>query len=68
LRVYKNTVLEIIFGPKREEVAGGWRKLHNEELLNFYASPNVVVPMLPLTEHHAMKAYWGSGGTTPPNL
>jgi hypothetical protein len=30
-----------IFGPKREEVAGGWRTLHNEELHNLYASPNV---------------------------
>jgi len=31
-----------IFGPKREEVAGGWRRLHNEELHNFIASPNVI--------------------------
>jgi len=31
-----------VFGPKREEVAGGWRRLHNEELHNFYTSPNVV--------------------------
>jgi hypothetical protein len=29
-----------MFGPKRDEVMGGWRKLHNEELHNFYASPN----------------------------
>jgi hypothetical protein len=35
-------VLRRIFGPKREEVAGGWRRLHNEELQNFYASPNIV--------------------------
>jgi hypothetical protein len=31
-----------IFGPKREEVAGGWRRLHNEELHNLYASPNII--------------------------
>jgi len=33
-------VLRKIFGPKREEVAGGWRRLHNEELHKFYGSPN----------------------------
>jgi hypothetical protein len=31
-----------IFGPKREEMAEGWRRLHNEELHNFYASPNFI--------------------------
>jgi hypothetical protein len=31
-----------IFGPKREEVAGGWRRLHNEELHNLYASQNII--------------------------
>jgi hypothetical protein len=35
-------VLRRIFGPKREEVTGGWRRLHNEEPHNFYASPNVI--------------------------
>jgi hypothetical protein len=35
-------VLRRIFGPKREEVAGDWRRLHNEELHNLYGSPNVV--------------------------
>jgi hypothetical protein len=34
LRVSENRVLRRIFGPKREEVEGGWRRLHNEELLN----------------------------------
>jgi hypothetical protein len=33
LRVFENRVLRRIFGPKREEVTGGWRRLHNEELL-----------------------------------
>jgi hypothetical protein len=35
-------MLRRIFEPKREEVAGGWRRLHNEELHNFYASPNII--------------------------
>jgi hypothetical protein len=35
-------VLSRIFGPKRDEVTGGWRKLHNEELHNFYSSPNII--------------------------
>jgi hypothetical protein len=38
LRVFETRVLRRIFGPKREEVAGGWRRLHNEELHNLYAS------------------------------
>jgi hypothetical protein len=40
--VSENRVLGRIFGPKREEVAGGWRKLHNEELLKLYASPYII--------------------------
>jgi hypothetical protein len=42
LRVLENRVLRGIFGPKREEVEGGWRRLHNEELHNLYASPNII--------------------------
>jgi hypothetical protein len=38
----ENRVLRIIFGPKRAEVESGWRTLHNEELLNLYASPNFI--------------------------
>jgi hypothetical protein len=37
-----NRVLRRIFGPKREEMAGGWRRLHNEELHNLYASPRTI--------------------------
>jgi hypothetical protein len=42
LRVFENRVLRRIFGPKRDEMAGGWRKLHNEELHNLYSSPSVI--------------------------
>jgi hypothetical protein len=42
LRAFENTVLRRIFGPKREEVAGGWTRLHNEELHNLYTSPNII--------------------------
>jgi hypothetical protein len=38
LRVFENRVLRGIFGPKRDEVTGDWRKLHNEEFHNFYSS------------------------------
>jgi len=40
LRVFENRVLRRIFGPKRDEVTGEWRKLHNEELNDLYYSPN----------------------------
>jgi len=42
LRVFENRVLGRIFGPKRDEVTGEWRKLRNEELNNLYCSPNIV--------------------------
>jgi hypothetical protein len=42
LRVFKNRVLRTIFGPKRDEVTGEWRKLHNEELHILYSSPNII--------------------------
>jgi hypothetical protein len=40
--VIVNRVLRRIFGPKRDEVTGGWRKLHNEELHNLYSSSNII--------------------------
>ena len=40
--MFKNRVLRRIFGPKRDEVTGGWRKLHNEELNDLYCSLNVI--------------------------
>ena len=42
LRVFQNRVLRRVFGPKREEVTGEWRKLHNEELSDLYSLPNIV--------------------------
>jgi hypothetical protein len=42
LRVFENRVLTRIFGPKRDDVTGGWRKLHNEELHGLYFSPSIV--------------------------
>jgi hypothetical protein len=40
--VFENKVLRRIFGPKRDEVTGGWRKLHNEELRDLYSSPSII--------------------------
>jgi hypothetical protein len=40
--VFESRVLRRIFGPKRDEVIGGWRKLHNEELHNLYGSPSII--------------------------
>jgi len=42
LRMIENRVLRRIFGPKREEGAGDWRRLHHEQLRNFYATSNIV--------------------------
>jgi hypothetical protein len=42
MRVFENRVLRRIFGPKRDEVTGGLRRLHNEGLHNLYSSPNII--------------------------
>jgi hypothetical protein len=40
--VLENRVLRRIFGPKKDEVVGSWRKLHNEEFHNLYSSPSII--------------------------
>jgi hypothetical protein len=40
--VFEDRLLRRIFGPKRDDVIGGWRKLHNEELYNLYGSPSII--------------------------
>jgi hypothetical protein len=40
--MFENKMLRRIFGPKRDEVTGGWRKLHNEELRYLYSSPSII--------------------------
>jgi hypothetical protein len=40
--MFENRVLRRIFGPKRDEVTGGWRKLHHEELHGLYSSPSII--------------------------
>ena len=42
LWVFENRVLRRIFGPKRDEVTGEWRRLHNEELYALYSLPNII--------------------------
>jgi hypothetical protein len=42
LGVFENRVLKRIFGPRRDEVTGEWRKLHNEELRDLYSSPSII--------------------------
>jgi hypothetical protein len=41
--VFENRMLSRIFGPKRDEVTGEWRKLHNEEIHNLFPSPNIII-------------------------
>jgi hypothetical protein len=42
LKVFENSVLKRIFGPRKGEVTGGWRKLHNEELRDLYSSLSII--------------------------
>jgi hypothetical protein len=42
VRVFENRVLRRMFGPERDGVRGGWRRLHNEELHNLYSSPSII--------------------------
>jgi hypothetical protein len=42
LNILEIRVLRGIFGPKEDEIVGGWRKLHKEKLNNLYSSPNII--------------------------
>jgi hypothetical protein len=53
--VFENRVLRIIFEPKKEEVAGDCRRLHNEDLRNFYSSPYI------LRMINSRRMRWGGG-------
>jgi hypothetical protein len=46
LRVFENRALSRMFGPRRDEVTGEWRKLHSQELHNLYSSPNIIRQMM----------------------
>jgi hypothetical protein len=61
LRVFENRVLRRIFGSKREQVAGGWRRLHREELHNFYASPVIVKVIKWRKMRGTNRVAWGDG-------
>jgi hypothetical protein len=54
LRMFENRVLRRIFGPRRNEVTGEWRKLHNEELHNLYSSPDII-------RHVKSRRMWWAG-------
>jgi hypothetical protein len=58
LGLFENRVLRRIFGPRRDEVTGEWRKIHNEELRDLYSSPSIIRIMkarMRWTEHVARK-------------
>jgi hypothetical protein len=59
LRVFENRVLRRIFGSKREEVAGGWRRLHNEELHCMYTSPNIIRVIISKRMRRAGASHFG---------
>ena len=61
MRVFENRVLRRIFGTKRDEVTGVWRKLHNEELNDLYCSPNIVRETIKKNEMGGACSAYGGG-------
>jgi hypothetical protein len=59
VRVFENRVLRRIFGPKRDEVTGEWKKLHNEELRDLYSLPSIIR----IIKSRRMRWEWGKRGT-----
>jgi hypothetical protein len=64
LRVFENRVLRRIFGSKRDEVMGGCRKLHNEELHNLYSSPSRMIKSKRMTWAEHVARMWRRGMNT----
>jgi hypothetical protein len=62
LRVFENRVLRRIFEPKRDEVTGGWRKLHEEELDGLYSSPSIVRVIKARMMRWAGRGMWRAWG------
>jgi hypothetical protein len=60
--LFENKVLRRIFGPKRDEVTGEWRKLHNEELRDLYSSPNIIIMIKSRRMRHVGGACSTNGG------
>jgi len=60
LRVFEKMVLRRIFGPRRDEVMGEWRRLHNEELNDLYSSPNIVWVIKLRMRWVGHVAWWGN--------
>jgi hypothetical protein len=60
--VFENKVLRRLFGPKRDVVTGGWRKLHNEKLHNLYSSPSIIRIIKSRRMRWAGHAEWGRRG------
>jgi hypothetical protein len=58
--VFENRVLRRIFGPKRDAMMGGWRKLHNEELHDLYSSPSIL-KMIKSRKMRWPGHVWGNG-------
>ena len=61
LRVFENRVLRRIFGAKREEITGEWRKLHIEELNDLYFSHNIVQVIKSKKNERCVYSVWGRG-------
>jgi hypothetical protein len=58
LRVFKNRVLRKIFGPKRDDVTGEWRKLHNEKLHILYSFPDIIRQMKSRRGEECVRFWW----------